>query len=219
MTPDKQNFKDSTKLTRWTKGLLYCLIAASILGMVTNFLEYQLLRDIEKGVYFTDAKLQADAQANEFRQAIAGIISALVFIVSGVLVLIWIYRANYNARQLGEYMEYSPGWSVGWYFIPIANLWKPYQAMKEIWECSSDPNNRRAVASSKLLPWWWFLWLAWNISTNFSMRYSDQAEEIEDFINANLISQLSHVFAIPLCIILIVIIKRIHQIQTSRASG
>ena len=47
------------------------------------------------------------------------------------------HRANYNARQLGAAdMRFTPGWAVGWHFIPIAWFWKPYQAMTEIWRAS-----------------------------------------------------------------------------------
>jgi len=62
-------------------------------------------------------------------------------LTTSILFLMWIYRANSNARQLGaQGMKFSPGWSVGFYFIPILWFWKPYQAMKEIWQASKAPS-------------------------------------------------------------------------------
>jgi len=63
-----------------------------------------------------------------------GCVYFLLAIFLGVIFLRWIYRTNKNLHVLSsEHMTFSPGWSLGWYFIPVANLFKPYQAMKEIW--------------------------------------------------------------------------------------
>ena len=58
-------------------------------------------------------------------------------------------------------MSISAGWAAGYFFIPIMNLWKPYQAMKEIWQ-GSDPDptvHAFSVRVPALLPWWWGLFL------------------------------------------------------------
>jgi hypothetical protein len=74
------------------------------------------------------------------------------------LFLIWVYRANRNARALGaEGMRYTPGWSVGWFFIPFASLFKPYLAIRETWKASnpaSEEHWRRAPISPIFGAWW-----------------------------------------------------------------
>jgi hypothetical protein len=64
--------------------------------------------------------------------------SFLALIACFVLVGRWIYRTNANAHLLGGDMTISPGWSVGWYFVPVANLFKPYEGMKETWFASHN---------------------------------------------------------------------------------
>ena len=54
-------------------------------------------------------------------------------------------------------MDFTPGWAVGWNFIPIANLWKPYQAIKEIWVTSAGEHLTRHPPPWYMLAWW----LAW----------------------------------------------------------
>ncbi len=50
-----------------------------------------------------------------------------------VLFLIWIYRAFGNLSVLkARNLEFSPGWAVGWWFIPFANLVKPFQVVGEL---------------------------------------------------------------------------------------
>jgi hypothetical protein len=54
-----------------------------------------------------------------------------------VLFLIWIYGVNVSLRRMGvSGLEFSPAQCVGWYFVPIAQLFKPYQAMKEMWSAA-----------------------------------------------------------------------------------
>src|SRR5687768_18560933 len=49
-----------------------------------------------------------------------------VFVVSIITVALWIHRAHANLTEVGhDSLEFTPGWAVGWYFIPFANLVKP----------------------------------------------------------------------------------------------
>ena len=62
-----------------------------------------------------------------------GVVYLIAYITAVVLYCIWIHRANRNARALGtQGMRFTPGWCVGWWFIPFMNLYKPYQAVSEI---------------------------------------------------------------------------------------
>jgi hypothetical protein len=76
-----------------------------------------------------------------------------------VLVGVWIYRANANAHALGGDLSVSPGWAVGWFFVPIACLFKPYLAMKETWLASHFGGNWGNGEATDLLNWWWGLWI------------------------------------------------------------
>ena len=93
---------------------------------------------------------------SELITGVARLVKFIIFIILGVTFLRWIYRINRNLHTLsGEQLTFTPGWSVGWYFIPIANLFKPYQVMKEIWRVSQ----RNESTTYALLSWWWFLWI------------------------------------------------------------
>ncbi len=77
--------------------------------------------------------------------------------------MFWTYRVSRNLAALGTLdPEYSPGWAVGFYFIPILNLFRPYQAMVEIWT-GSNPNylgsQLKRQVSVPLLNLWWGVWI------------------------------------------------------------
>ncbi len=101
---------------------------------------------------------------------------ALGFLCSGLTVLFWTYRAaaNVHAVHPGA-MEIRPGWAVGWNFVPIWSLWKPYQAMKQIWQASVSPDPVPDMFAK-----WWFGWVGFNLISNGSGRMLDRATENGD---------------------------------------
>ena len=83
--------------------------------------------------------------------------SGLLVLAAIVLFCLFMPRANRNARAFGAPMSNSPGWAAGWFFVPVAFWWKPYYAMKEIWQ-GSDPDptvhalqSRRVAAAAAVV--------------------------------------------------------------------
>jgi len=86
----------------------------------------------------------------------------VAFAVASVAFLVWIYRARRNLDALGaKGLQYSPGWAVGGFFVPILSLGRPYNVMAEIWRASSAEGGVSWKFSSvhPLLGFWWGLWL------------------------------------------------------------
>lgn len=93
-----------------------------------------------------------------------------ITLITGFVVLKWVYRANRNARAFGRGLSNTPPWAVGWFFVPIASLWKPFQAMEEMWRVSQNPEGWKRLAVPPLLRWWWGFWLVGTIAGNLAMR-------------------------------------------------
>lgn len=74
----------------------------------------------------------------------------LALIACFILVGRWIYLTNANAHLLSDDMTISPAWSVGWFFVPFANLVKPYQGVKETWRASHRTGGLYDAADSGL---------------------------------------------------------------------
>ena len=115
-------------------------------------------------------------------------------------------------------MAFTPGWVVGWYFIPIAWFWKPYQAMREIWQASVSPADWKQQVGSPLLVWWWALWIlttwVWFPVQEVALRNLPAAEaQIAD----TAIELAVAILEIPLVLILIAIIGGVHRMQMDHA--
>ena len=102
-----------------------------------------------------------------------GVLAVLCALVSFFLALKWTYRVSRNAHSFAEGLGVSPTGAVGWYFVPIACLWKPFQALSEAWQASANPSDWRRVATPGLLRWWWGLWLALVAMNQFRDRLTE----------------------------------------------
>jgi hypothetical protein len=129
--------------------------------------------------------LAGGAESEDPGQALAGAGVGLLLIVSMVLgtvfFLMWFHRAAANARTFGrEGLKFTPGWCVGWWFIPIANLFKPFQAMREVWLASDPQVGNEApgawsqVAAPGLLSAWWGTFVIGNVLNNLSGRMEEE---------------------------------------------
>lgn len=97
-----------------------------------------------------------------------------MWIASFVTFLCWKYRAASNAWILdGKRMQLRPGISVGGYFIPLANFYLPWRAMRDIQRVSTGGSGMSGAwwalhLTSILGPWF----TGWD-DTTFEMRPAD----------------------------------------------
>jgi hypothetical protein len=103
--------------------------------------------------------------------AIGYVLFFLAFLASVVVISLWIHRAHANLFAAGiEYLDFTPGWSIGWFFVPIANLWLPFQAMRELWHASHGARDTFTARAPGIMTAWWTAWIVGNILDNASVR-------------------------------------------------
>ena len=158
---------------------------------------------------------------------LVGLATSAVGIGGYVFFLMWLYQASKNLRSFGQHsLEYTPGWCVGWWFIPIASLWKPFGAMREIWR-ASDPETvgprpthawHEAPVTS-LLPLWWGIYVLNGFVTMAialsSMDFSADAGVKATVGPASFISNGLHGIA---GIVLIMVMRQLATRQTAAAA-
>gem|GEM_PF-413908 len=212
-------FRDPSLLVNWVEICLWASLCLAVVGIATRIVSHGILTDLRDGTYASAALSATASEAFDRRERFLSVMELFLFAVTSVLALKWIHRANFNARQLGaEGMRFTPGWAVGSYFIPIVNLWKPYQAMKEIWKASSSPSNWQGAPSGALLGIWWFLWLLSAFANYAVFRFFWAiGERIQDFIAANALAAVINVLEIPLTVSFLILVKKIHKMQMAHA--
>lgn len=216
MVPDRQDeyvrsptpqsgFQDPTSRANQARSFLCVSVFSALLGIQHHARAYLTLSETGEPV--------ASPEVWVFRISLG-----LAAMITAVVVSRWIYRANSNARALGaSEMAFTPGAAVGWYFVPIANFWKPYQAMREIWRASVSPAGWKRQQVSALLPCWWLLaivgpptagWVTWAARRGVDGIDEGAAEHLGEAVSQGVL--------IPASLLLFVIIGRVHAMQMAQ---
>ncbi len=151
-------FESLRRLTTPLVVGLGLVIAFDILLAAINIERISLANRIIAGESYRE--VEADFSALVYQ--IVNSLYVLPFLMASIVFMIWIYRASRNLEPLGcRNQKYSPGWAVGWFFIPLANLVMPFLVTREIWK-GSDPRYPDGVSwlqapLSAVVPAWWTL--------------------------------------------------------------
>lgn len=147
------------KLVKFLLIAGFVVIAAALVGQIA---ELQGKISLDDNAEFTGAAAAYVA---------LGLTDILLTLVTVVFFAMWIYRAAANIVAAGTVgFDYTPGWAVGWFFIPIANLFKPYAAMRQIWNASHGGQGDQLERAEGLLAIWWGTWVLAGIASINSMR-------------------------------------------------
>lgn len=159
-------------------------------------------------------------------QMVVGLGTFLVYVALVVAFLVWLHRASKNLPALGNpksKIEFTPGWAVGWFFVPLANLVMPYRAVREVWE-KSDPAIRSEEdvmftppSSGGLLLTWWVFWVASNVLGNISMRFQDDALTPDTLAVAAWAEIISDVVGIVAAVLAVLVVRGIDRRQQERS--
>jgi hypothetical protein len=198
--------KDPVSLTNILKAMLGIYLVLSVLSLGSDWMQYQLLN--------SGSLSNESIAANDARQQGLAILTLLCYVVTVIVFGMWIYRANRNVRGFGATgLTFTPGWSVGYYFIPFINLVRPYQAMQEIWQASSNPHRWASEPSSPLLGVWWALWITASVLGQMVFRMSRNATSVESLQTSTLVSMFSSLADIGLTIAAISLVSQIIAMQ------
>jgi hypothetical protein len=203
------------------KGLFIALgihVATMVLGIVAAFSERQLLSSIRDGVIAIE-DVRASVETHGLWVAAASSVFLVTLLVCYVIGGMWIYRVACNARALGaDDLDDSPGWAVGWYAVPFANLVRPFRAMKQIWLASEAPHDWDDGKTPPLLTLWWTLFLIDCIVGNISGRVGD-TKTLDGIITTQDWLIIAFVVAIPAAIAFFKVVSRITGIQAKTSAG
>ena len=209
-------YRSSKTLSHLAMAFLGSLIFCYILYIFFSFGQ----------IFFPDSVMDlGDGESMSVALGLIGLVAILavpLYICTVIFFLIWEYRAfnNLSALKAGN-LEFSPGWAVGWWFIPFANLVKPFQAMRELWN-ESDPDFdadlgflSSSVSAPTIMGFWWAFWLI----SNFTDRIAGKMTESEYFPVAMIISSIFGILAAGLLIKIIIDITRRQELRFQKLNG
>lgn len=172
----------------------------------------------------------SDLQSIDDRVGAASTVYTITLILSVITFLLWFSRAYRNLGALGvRELRYSPAWAVGSWFVPILSLFRPKQAINDIWR-ASDPDREAAIAEpgkgavSPLLHWWWAIWLLSNWVGTLAVRLSFEhanptPTELKSEAMAYLLADIADIAAGVLAILVIRALTERQSRRLTRLGG
>jgi len=193
------DLKPHASLTNALTVLLKLTIVVTGLAILIGFYEFYAYSTFAADVVVDDL-LPADIISG-----LTGLVQFGLVLATNIIFFWWVHRSNTNLRALsGESLEFTPGWSVGWFFVPFANLWKPYQVMKEIWQVS-----HRGATDAQPVVVWWALYLVSSALGRVAFRYTMGANDAGGYATASVIFIISDAVDVVLSIAELIMVTRI----------
>ena len=81
-------------------------------------------------------------------------------IATVIAFLIWLHAAYLRAGAGVVDARFTPAASIAWWFVPVANMWMPFLALRHLWQLSRHGAHWRGSAPPVQVAAWWSIWLA-----------------------------------------------------------
>lgn len=191
-------------------GLLIAGIVTDALNVVVTALEHATLQRYQRG-----AATFGEVNRAIERSGAVGLLILVVFLATGIAWLVWQHRsqANLQAARVPR-LSFTPGWAVGWWFVPIASLWKPYQAVRELHQASAGDSEWHAAPVPAVLHWWWAGYLAFNVLDGIAAAlFSDGSGSVEPLLIGDRFSIAGDLVSIGTAFLAIRIVRTVVERQ------
>ena len=121
-----------------------------------------------------------------------------------------------NLRAFGRSdLRFTPGWAVGWWFVPIASLWMPFQTVRELWKASDparDSLGWRSIRTWRLLGWWWACWIASAVASGAGA--AQRGTDLEATISGDTLVMAGLAIQVVAAVLAIAIVRQVVARQT-----
>lgn len=193
------------------------MVLLGITGLISVFTAFHdvagfdLIRKAETG---TLSPLEA-AEFDEGTQALAGAY-VLAFVGTAIAFLAWLSRTVDNVPPLSHSLPaVTPRWAIGWWFIPFANLVKPYQIVKDVHRRLATETQS---GGSEIILVWWLVWLGGSLVGTVLARLPEPLtlDELGGWFTVSLIADAAGVVA---AILAILVVRRVQAQANERALG
>lgn len=196
---------------RWAVMLFYPVIGISILQALFFGWEYYYFSTSGGGydadTYFIVVKLEQ----------ILMYVAISLYYLTAVFFIMWFRRAYNNLYAANPaYASFSEGWAAGAWFIPIMNLVRPFQMMREIWTGTQAavPHRFPEGRSHLLVSYWWTAHISM-IIMGYIIRGITRYGNGASLLTLSVSAILQELMTIAAAVLAMMMIKRISVFETA----
>ncbi|MFD4758794.1 DUF4328 domain-containing protein [Streptomyces sp. NPDC058439] len=215
----QQYLRSPAGLAKAVVVLLMAVAVADLLAMAAGLNIRRVLGNGPESDFATYDDAEATLADNLYGSA--SVLQGVMTLATGIVFILWFRRLRMNAEVFDPSVQpMSPGWSIGAWFIPFANLVLPRRIAGGIWTASAQTNpdgSWRTVPATAMNLWWG----AWVCSLAFSWVTSRQymrAEKTQEFIDAAGLVMASDALDIVAAVFAILFVRKLTRMQGERAA-
>lgn len=212
------NFKQTAELKPNNKraaNVIYALYAnliVALVALVSLLNENYVLKEYLSGTDIAEDRFDL----TDLLSITAGLLSAATFIITAVLFIQWFRRAYYNLHLKVNHCKYPENQAAWAWFIPIINLFRPNEIMREMLQSTSeilDTEKKYVDQTKTIIIFWWIAWVLNNISSQIVWRIYKVPETPELIIESNNADLSILPFEVIAAILAIVVVKRYSKLE------
>ena len=189
------------------------VLAVGVINMLSLGWQYLLLVEIENHPENIDME---KLNTSDIIQSVLAVSTFILSVLTIVYFIRWFRRAYFNVHAIpGAQVSFSEGWAAGCWFIPILNLFRPFQIMKETWYETQRaiPHRIDSIQSTGFVGIWWAAYLVMSIYNNFTARFSWRANELGELITSRQLEIIGEIISIPAAVLSIMLIKKMQVFE------
>jgi hypothetical protein len=200
-------------------GIMLCAAVVLSAALVNRI---SVVQDFKAG-HFGDILTRAN-DADDFANGASAFYGLTQFVIA-VVFIVWQFRAAKNNDALDRAApRFGPGWSIGGWFIPLANLAIPVLIMQDLWRGATPTTPRgdprwRGAKSSWLIGVWWAVFVVSLLrfgANNSGLHGSGTLDDIETSNIIALVGVIATAIAAILAAFVVWMLSR-RQLDTLRA--
>lgn len=196
-----------------TIALILTVMLVNIVNFVFDVSNFELYKKIAAGAKYTVEEIEN----REFNNLVILMVYITVFVASAVAFIMWFRRAYNNIKCLGTDINHYENWTVISWFIPVLNLFRPYQIMREMYKKSDEyitsRDSEHKPAELIFVGWWWALWIMTALYGNIVQVITINAESLGDYLLSSKLFVLNVLLTVPLALCTIRVIKDYRKIE------
>ncbi|MCX4533130.1 DUF4328 domain-containing protein [Streptomyces sp. NBC_01669] len=200
------------------KAVVILLVVAAVSDLLAVLAGLNIRSLIGNGLATID---DAEADRADNLYAASGVLQLLVLLATGVVFILWFRRVRLNAEVFDASMQQmKPGWAVGAWFVPFANLVLPRRIAGGIWTASAQTNTDGSWRTVSAAPvnLWWGAWVCSSIFSRYASQQYMKAEEVQEIMDAAGRMLAADAFSIVAAVLAILFVRKLTRMQGERAA-
>jgi Domain of unknown function (DUF4328) len=218
-TPPTAGERVTYRSARVLAKVVTAVLVLDVAAMAVTALLYLDLLEVSRALVAGQAVSQDSIDVISVGYDQTALVTLGVLVVCAVSFCMWTYRVAKNAPAPGRSPSITPGWAVGFYFVPIVSLWMPYQALAAVWD-ASDPDPRTEGGASRshgLLLSWWLVWVGSSVVD--IIAYSWEVRTADDWVLRSQLGLVATAVEAVAAAFAIVVVWKLTRRQDDRAAA